>query len=144
MFVLNIFCSITLGIESPERSIFVDLREIQSHQNMFIHANDGQNENATSLSSDETKSSDVLAISMPVTVGNLISDDSSYSCSTSVDPFWPLCMYELRGKCNNDECPWQHAKDYGDKNIQHAGSKNEGIKNSDCLKLICLVFILVM
>lgn len=178
MFVLNIFCSITLGIESPERSIFVDLRDIQSQQNiggnslnvnysigsrdmpcltnkvnipllifrsafsdlremfpfnsnqlqsknMFIHANDGQNENATSLSSDETKSSDVLAISMPVTVGNLISDDSSYSCSTSVDPFWPLCMYELRGKCNNDECPWQHAKDYGDKNIQHAGSKNE-------------------
>uniref|UniRef100_A0A0R0F5L3 Putative zinc-finger domain-containing protein n=1 Tax=Glycine max TaxID=3847 RepID=A0A0R0F5L3_SOYBN len=166
------------GIESPERSIFVDLRDIQSQQNiggnslnvnysigsrdmpcltnkvnipllifrsafsdlremfpfnsnqlqsknMFIHANDGQNENATSLSSDETKSSDVLAISMPVTVGNLISDDSSYSCSTSVDPFWPLCMYELRGKCNNDECPWQHAKDYGDKNIQHAGSKNE-------------------
>ena len=24
------------------------------------------------------------------------------------DPFWPICIFELRGKCNDDECPWQH------------------------------------
>lgn len=35
----------------------------------------------------------------------------SYTCDIPVDPFWPLCMYELRGKCNNDECPWQHVRD---------------------------------
>ncbi|XP_027350072.1 uncharacterized protein LOC113861453 [Abrus precatorius] len=113
------------------RSAFSELREMfpfNSNQVQskyaFIHANDGQNENATSLSSDETKWSNMLAISMPVTVGNLLSGDSSFCYSPAVDPFWPLCTYELRGKCNNDECPWQHAKDYGDGNIQHADSNN--------------------
>ncbi|XP_068328699.1 uncharacterized protein [Pyrus communis] len=36
----------------------------------------------------------------------------SYSTGPAVDPFWPLCLYELRGKCNNDDCPWQHVRDY--------------------------------
>ncbi|XP_042461284.1 uncharacterized protein LOC122045222 isoform X2 [Zingiber officinale] len=31
-------------------------------------------------------------------------------CDILIDPFWPFCMFELRGKCNNDECPWQHVK----------------------------------
>ncbi|ERN07716.1 uncharacterized protein LOC18435951 [Amborella trichopoda] len=30
----------------------------------------------------------------------------------AIDPFWPFCKFELRGKCNDDECPWQHARDY--------------------------------
>ncbi|PKA63247.1 hypothetical protein AXF42_Ash017715 [Apostasia shenzhenica] len=30
--------------------------------------------------------------------------------SMEIQPFWPLCMYELRGRCNDDECPWQHIK----------------------------------
>ncbi|KAK7340866.1 hypothetical protein VNO77_21582 [Canavalia gladiata] len=105
------------------RSAFSGMREMfpfnsnqLQNKNMFIHAHDGQNENATSLSSDETKWSN--------TFGNLLSDDSSFGYSSAVDPFWPLCMYELRGKCNNDECPWQHAKDYGDVNIQHTDSNN--------------------
>ncbi|XP_021861501.2 uncharacterized protein [Spinacia oleracea] len=38
----------------------------------------------------------------------------SYTSKSAINPFWPLCMYELRGRCNNDECPWQHAKDYSD------------------------------
>lgn len=33
------------------------------------------------------------------------------SRNVAVEPFWPLCMYELRGKCNDNECPWQHLKD---------------------------------
>nr|KYP50759.1 hypothetical protein KK1_027449 [Cajanus cajan] len=98
--------------------------EKTQNKNMFIHANDDQNENATSHSSDETNCSNMLAISMPVTIGNLLSDDSSYGYSSAVDPFWPLCMYDLRGKCNNDECPWQHANDYGDGNIQRSDSNN--------------------
>ncbi|XVE69144.1 hypothetical protein DITRI_Ditri09bG0127000 [Diplodiscus trichospermus] len=40
----------------------------------------------------------------------------SYVCTIAVDPFWPLCMYELRGKCNNNECPFQHVKDYSRRN----------------------------
>lgn len=34
-----------------------------------------------------------------------------YSCNPDIDPLWPLCMFELRGKCNDDECPWQHVRD---------------------------------
>ncbi|XP_058109763.1 uncharacterized protein LOC131252970 isoform X3 [Magnolia sinica] len=36
----------------------------------------------------------------------------------AIDPFWPFCMFELRGKCNNDECSWQHAKDYTQRNLK--------------------------
>ncbi|KAL2549193.1 putative zinc-finger domain [Forsythia ovata] len=43
----------------------------------------------------------------------------SYSCNLAIDPLWPLCMYELRGKCNNDECSWQHVRDYTLSNIKH-------------------------
>lgn len=44
----------------------------------------------------------------------LLEDTACYSCNVAVDPLMPLCMYELRGKCNNDECPWQHMKDCSD------------------------------
>uniref|UniRef100_A0A6M2F0D2 Putative zinc-finger domain-containing protein n=1 Tax=Populus davidiana TaxID=266767 RepID=A0A6M2F0D2_9ROSI len=40
----------------------------------------------------------------------------TFTHNVAVDPFWPLCMYELRGKCNNDDCPWQHARDFTDQN----------------------------
>ncbi|XP_057823872.2 uncharacterized protein LOC131036087 isoform X2 [Cryptomeria japonica] len=38
--------------------------------------------------------------------------DKSITCSHVINPFWPLCKFEHRGKCNNEECPWQHARDY--------------------------------
>lgn len=40
-----------------------------------------------------------------------------YSCNADIDPLWPLCMYELRGKCNDDECPWQHVRNYSCRNL---------------------------
>ncbi|KAJ4830408.1 hypothetical protein Tsubulata_018084 [Turnera subulata] len=45
-----------------------------------------------------------------------------------VDPFWPLCVFELRGKCNNDECRWQHFRDMSEKDVnqQHNDSGNAG------------------
>ncbi|KAG0467416.1 hypothetical protein HPP92_018996 [Vanilla planifolia] len=33
-----------------------------------------------------------------------------FHSSVEFDPFWPLCMFEFRGKCNDEECPWQHVK----------------------------------
>uniref|UniRef100_A0A9I9DWU1 Putative zinc-finger domain-containing protein n=1 Tax=Cucumis melo TaxID=3656 RepID=A0A9I9DWU1_CUCME len=42
----------------------------------------------------------------------MLQSDGSYTDDLAIDPSWPLCMYELRGKCNNDECPWQHMKDF--------------------------------
>ncbi|WCJ19563.1 hypothetical protein M5689_001848 [Euphorbia peplus] len=47
-------------------------------------------------------------------------ETGSFTHDLAVDPFWPLCMYELRGKCNNDQCPWQHARDFSNENVgQH-------------------------
>lgn len=46
------------------------------------------------------------------TVRHMFQSDGSYIDDLAIDSSWPLCMYELRGKCNNDECPWQHVKDY--------------------------------
>uniref|UniRef100_A0A7N0V6L9 Putative zinc-finger domain-containing protein n=2 Tax=Kalanchoe fedtschenkoi TaxID=63787 RepID=A0A7N0V6L9_KALFE len=46
----------------------------------------------------------------------------SYSCNLDADPFWPLCMYELRGKCNDEQCRWQHIKVHSNKNINRRGS----------------------
>ncbi|KAK8535982.1 hypothetical protein V6N12_012645 [Hibiscus sabdariffa] len=40
----------------------------------------------------------------------------SYMCNIAIDSSWPLCMYELRGKCNNDECPFQHVKGLSKRN----------------------------
>ncbi|CAO2826143.1 unnamed protein product [Amaranthus hypochondriacus] len=45
----------------------------------------------------------------------------SYTCKSVIDPLWPLCMYELRGRCNNDECPWQHTKDYSESDVCQSG-----------------------
>lgn len=56
----------------------------------------------------------------------------SYSTGPAVDPFWPLCLYELRGKCNNDDCPWQHVRDYNTTlyQDQHGNSDSTGMSNS--------------
>jgi hypothetical protein len=43
---------------------------------------------------------------------NLHQSSSSITWSHAIDPFKPLCKFEHRGKCNNDDCPWQHADDY--------------------------------
>ncbi|VVB02719.1 unnamed protein product [Arabis nemorensis] len=43
-----------------------------------------------------------------------------YTCNLKVDPFWSLCMYELRGRCNNDECLWQHFKDFSDDSLHQS------------------------
>ncbi|KAF0887590.1 hypothetical protein E2562_002308 [Oryza meyeriana var. granulata] len=43
--------------------------------------------------------------------------------SSGIDPFWPFCMFELRGKCNDEECPWQHVE-------HHAWRKSKHTKHS--------------
>nr|XP_043614726.1 uncharacterized protein LOC122586803 [Erigeron canadensis] len=46
-----------------------------------------------------------------------VTEVGSYSCNLAINPFWPLCMFELRGKCNDDECDMQHIRDYSSKSI---------------------------
>jgi len=77
-------------------------------------------------------SDEILRINaIPNTIKDLSGKEfGSYTCSPAVDPFWPLCMYELRGKCNNDECPWQHFRDHSNGNMyqqQHDDSDSAGI-----------------
>ncbi|CAF2296906.1 unnamed protein product [Brassica napus] len=43
-----------------------------------------------------------------------------YTSNLKMDPFRPLCMYELRGRCNNDECSWQHFKDFADDGLHQS------------------------
>lgn len=43
----------------------------------------------------------------------------------AVDPFWPFCMFELRGRCNNEECQMQHVKDL--KRNQHSATSSSGL-----------------
>ncbi|KAI5056705.1 hypothetical protein GOP47_0028523 [Adiantum capillus-veneris] len=40
------------------------------------------------------------------------SSPNPFSGSHRLDPHRILCMFEHRGKCNNDECIWQHKRDY--------------------------------
>ncbi|XP_040385183.1 uncharacterized protein LOC102700851 isoform X2 [Oryza brachyantha] len=39
--------------------------------------------------------------------------------SSGIDPFWPFCMFELRGKCNDEECPWQHVEHHSWRKSKH-------------------------
>ncbi|XWS74994.1 hypothetical protein CRYUN_Cryun01aG0047000 [Craigia yunnanensis] len=66
---------------------------------------------------DEIEWSGHIANSLEEAVRGLSGKEmGSYMCTIAVDPFWPLCMFELRGKCNNDECPFQHVKDFSNRN----------------------------
>ncbi|XP_062203571.1 uncharacterized protein LOC133905819 [Phragmites australis] len=38
---------------------------------------------------------------------------------SGIDPFWPFCMFELRGKCNDEECQWQHAEHHAWRKSKH-------------------------
>ncbi|XP_038980951.1 uncharacterized protein LOC103716970 isoform X2 [Phoenix dactylifera] len=48
-----------------------------------------------------------IGYSMRFPVASKLGDDMN---DFALDPFWPFCMFELRGKCNDDECPWQHVR----------------------------------
>ncbi|XP_030512546.1 uncharacterized protein LOC115726702 isoform X2 [Rhodamnia argentea] len=93
------------------RSAFCHVKDVSSfklsrpQQKRLMY--DARNDEGVSIYSSTSSSKE--------TDGGLLSEDTaSYSCNVAVDPLWPLCMYELRGKCNNDECPWQHIKKCSD------------------------------
>ncbi|XP_038890115.1 uncharacterized protein LOC120079791 isoform X3 [Benincasa hispida] len=75
-------------------------------------SNLGFPEDGDSLEVDQIHWRKLKENSVHETVRPMFQSDGSYIDDLAIDPLWPLCMYELRGKCNNDECPWQHVKDY--------------------------------
>ncbi|XP_049933710.1 uncharacterized protein LOC116254780 isoform X2 [Nymphaea colorata] len=50
-------------------------------------------------------------------------------CNLEIDPFWPFCMFELRGKCNNGQCPYQHVRHYARKNQVLSGASDEKVNH---------------
>ncbi|KAK9283560.1 hypothetical protein L1049_011808 [Liquidambar formosana] len=105
---------------------FIGLQSRDQHKQTY----DIYEEESTGVSSDEIQPSSLIANSVQETVTDIFAREfGSYTCDLAIDPFWPLCMYELRGKCNDEECSWQHVKDYSSRIMnQHHDSDR-----TDCL-----------
>lgn len=107
-----------------------NLMELQA-RNQQIHSSDIYHKEGACLNSKEVLWNNTKKDSIHETIGELCGREmGSYTSNVAVDSFWPLCMYELRGKCNNDECPWQHVKDYCDTILyqnQHDDSDTTGM-----------------
>jgi hypothetical protein len=85
------------------------------------------------MDTEEIQCDNVIAKSKEEIIRGMCGTEiGTFTHNVAVDPFWPLCMYELRGKCNNDECPWQHVRDFSDQNLhpnQHDDSDSAGMTN---------------
>ncbi|KAL7228845.1 hypothetical protein ACSBR2_007518 [Camellia fascicularis] len=93
-----------------------------------IHSYDICNEEGNSVSSTEIQPSILSSNSMDETLMDIcFRKVGCYTCNLAIDPFWPLCMFELRGKCNDDECSRQHVKDYSRRNMNL-----ENCDSADC------------
>ncbi|XP_071934630.1 uncharacterized protein [Coffea arabica] len=100
---------------------FIELCSVLESNNgstgMLISDVDEENEDnrVTCKSKPSISNLDLPETSIDLFVGQ----SGYYSCNLAIDPFWPLCMYELRGRCNNSECSWQHVRDYCCNNMKH-------------------------
>lgn len=63
-----------------------------------------------------------------------------YTCNLKVDPFRPLCMYELRGRCNNEECLWQHFKDFSDDGLHQSLNDLPGTAENVYLRVLEVIY----
>ncbi|XP_034704624.1 uncharacterized protein LOC117928737 [Vitis riparia] len=124
--------SVTFSPPFVLRSAFGHMKVTSLISSLGLHTRDQQNgiDNAYNEEDVSVRSNKILpsvwtASSTLDTVRDGFGEAGSYTCNLAVDPFWPLCMYELRGKCNNEECVWQHVKDYTNNNMnQHDESDN--------------------
>ncbi|XP_019254276.1 PREDICTED: uncharacterized protein LOC109233004 isoform X2 [Nicotiana attenuata] len=130
-------------------SDFMDLLKLQIRNSSVQTSHDqGENNFSGGTIPSISSSGPVEAASVDL-IG---SKSGSYTCDFAIDPLWPLCIFELRGKCNNDECSWQHVRDYSSgsrmkmtlDNDDKVGSPTEGqifastrtlTKSLDCLGL---------
>lgn len=87
----------------------MDLLKLQSRNSIVQTSHDQGEDNFGSSTTPSISSS----VSVEAASLDLIGSKSgSYSCNFTIDPLWPLCIFELRGKCNNPECSMQHVRDY--------------------------------
>ncbi|KAL1806071.1 hypothetical protein ACET3Z_029139 [Daucus carota] len=100
------------------KSAFVHMKAVDVVSSVHLHTESNSTDPYTNVknSSDdshyEIESISSNSIPREETSVDSFKDVGFYSCNHDIDPLWPLCMYELRGKCNDDECPWQHVRDH--------------------------------
>ncbi|KAJ6429109.1 hypothetical protein OIU84_020696 [Salix udensis] len=82
------------------------------------------------MASEEIQCDNVISKSEEIISDIHGTEIGTFTHNVAVDPFWPLCMYELRGKCNNDECPWQHVRDFSDQNVHQ--NQHDDSDSVDC------------
>ncbi|KAJ6322807.1 hypothetical protein OIU77_012617 [Salix suchowensis] len=82
------------------------------------------------MASEEIQCDNVISKSEEIISDIHGTENGTFTHNVAVDPFWPLCMYELRGKCNNDECPWQHVRDFSDQNVHQ--NQHDDSDSVDC------------
>ncbi|KAK4371438.1 hypothetical protein RND71_010913 [Anisodus tanguticus] len=116
----------------------MDLLKLQI-RNSIIQTSHDQGEDNFGSSAIPSISSSVSAEAASVDL--IGSKSGSYSCDVAIDPLWPLCIFELRGKCNNPECSAQHVRDYSSDKVgsptqgQISSAKRTLTKSLDCLGL---------
>uniref|UniRef100_A0A2P2M7X2 Uncharacterized protein MANES_07G113300 n=1 Tax=Rhizophora mucronata TaxID=61149 RepID=A0A2P2M7X2_RHIMU len=120
------------------RSVFGCIKEmfpmnpfrLQRVKNKHDKPSDNVLEEGVCFNSDEIQHRKGIDDSVEETVREICGQEiGSYFYSAAIDPSWPLCMYELRGKCNNDDCPWQHARDFFNQNV---GRHQNESASADC------------
>ncbi|XP_021647068.2 uncharacterized protein LOC110640171 isoform X2 [Hevea brasiliensis] len=115
-----------MKVESPFNSLV-----LQSRKNQQGDTYDVYNGAGGCINAGDIQQSILIAKPVEDSFGNIFENGiGSFTCDLAVDPFWPLCMYDLRGKCNNDQCPWQHVRDFSNENAgQH---QHDGSDSADC------------
>lgn len=131
------------------RSAFSNLKDFSAinsiksqTRNLQIHATEIDDEKGNGVG--ESGPNITISNFMEHTSVNVcVNGGGSYTSNLAIDPSWPLCMYELRGKCNNDECAWQHVRDYSSRDClaessSHSGKYHGATNPSKCLSSIPL------
>ncbi|RAL54853.1 hypothetical protein DM860_013549 [Cuscuta australis] len=83
---------------------------------------------------DEETMETILGVEEYASLDLHYNKNGSYACKFSIDPIWPLCMYELRGKCNDKECTWQHFRDYSSENKLNPTCNNRDVKDGSAIE----------
>ncbi|KAG8501474.1 hypothetical protein CXB51_003990 [Gossypium anomalum] len=100
-------------------------------------ANHVYSEEVAYVNFDEMEQSGQIANSLEAICDLSRKGMGSYTCNIAIDPSWPLCMYELRGKCNNDECPFQHVKELSKRNTCMNGNDDSDSADSQLVLASC-------
>ncbi|KAK5835455.1 Golgi to ER traffic 4 [Gossypium arboreum] len=100
-------------------------------------ANHVYSEEVAYVNIDEMEQSGQIANSLEAICDLSRKGMGSYTCNIAIDPSWPLCMYELRGKCNNDECPFQHVKELSKRNTYMNGNDDSDSADSQLVLASC-------